>query len=247
MTTIRLFDAHAHLQNYPGAAELSDARARAASAGVRLSLCAGTGPGDWEKVSLLASGERGLLPCFGLHPWFVEKAGEGWLPLLEKFLRGAPSCVGEIGLDKASDAALSLQETVFRAQLRLAVKLARPVVIHCVRAWGVMTGILKEERPSAFALHAYGGPPEMTAELARLGGYFSFGGDLMKPARAKMRKSLLAAPRERLLFETEAPSSAGLTDVLNAAAGILNMDPGALGELSWDNARNFLGGISPKL
>jgi TatD DNase family protein len=187
------------------------------------------------------------MPCFGLHPWFIEKAGAGWLPLLEKFLTGAPSCVGEIGLDKAADPDLRRQEAALRAQLRLAVRLARPVIIHCVRAWGALVDILKEERPPAFMVHAYGGPAEITAELARLGGYFSFGGDLTAPGRARMRKALLAAPPDRLLFETEAPSPAELTEVLGQAAALLGMFPGVLGEMSWNNARSFLGEIFPEL
>ncbi len=246
MTAIRLFDAHTHLKNYPCGAEISGAGDRAAAAVVKLALCAGTGPEDWEKVSLLTSGSACILPCFGLHPWYVERAGDGWLPMLEKFLLRAPSCVGEIGLDKAAGPDLLLQKIAFRAQLDLAVRLARPVIIHCVSAWGVLADILKEERPPAFMLHAYGGSPEITAELARLGGFFSFGVDLMKPGRAKMRKALLAAPPERLLFETEAPSPVELTEVLGAAAAILGMAPGVLAELTWNNARSFLGGIFPE-
>ncbi len=236
MTEPRLFDAHTHLPNYPAGAGLN---------GARLALCAGTGPEDWEKVRLLAAGRSDIVPCFGLHPWFIEKAGADWLPQLEKFLLSASSCIGEIGLDKAADSDLRRQEIAFRAQLELAARLARPVVIHCVRAWSAMTDILKEERPPAFMVHAYGGPPEITAELVRLGGYFSFRGGLTAPGRAKMRKALLSVPPDRLLFETEAQPPAELSDVLAEAAAILGLAPGALGEISWNNARSFLGELFP--
>jgi len=244
---MRLFDAHAHLQNYPGRTELDDAFARASASGVRLTLCNGTRPEDWESVLLVASGREGVLPFLGLHPWFAEKAGAGWLELLERSLLRLPSGIGEIGLDKVSDQDFVRQEEVFRAQLGLARKLGRPAAIHCVKAWGRLTEILKEEKPPAFMLHAYGGPPEMTEELACLGAYFSFGGGLTDPGRKKLRSSLLCAPPERLLFETEAPSQWELTGVLDAAASVLGQTPGSLGELSWNNARTFLGDIFPDL
>ena len=145
------------------------------------------------------------MPCFGLHPWFVDKARAGWLELLEDLLTRAPSCVGEIGLDHAVEADPVKQEEAFRAQLQLAKKLKRPVSIHCVRAWGRLLAVLKEEQPPSFMLHAYGGPPEMVNSLARLGAYFSFSGGMMNPRREKMRKALLTAPPKRLLFETEFP------------------------------------------
>lgn len=251
---IRLFDAHNHLQNYPGPAETEEALEQASAAGVKAMLCNGTNPGDWEKVLKLASGRKGVVPCLGLHPWFVDKARAGWLELLEDSLTRAPSCVGEIGLDNVAGADPAKQEEAFSAQLRLAKKLKRPVSIHCVKAWGRLLDILKEEQPPAFLLHAYGGPPEMVNILARLGAYFSFSGGMMNPRREKMRRALLTAPLKRLLFETESPEPdmpvrcsgpRGLVEVIRAAAGALGQSPESLGELSWRNAEIFLGKFFP--
>lgn len=248
MPEIRLFDAHNHLQNYPGEKETAEALARASDAGVELMLCNGTRPGDWAKVLGLA-GRGGIVPFFGLHPWFVEEARDGWLGALEDLLQRAPSGVGEIGLDKAVDADLGRQEEAFRAQLRLAKKLGRPVSIHCVRAWGRMLELLKEERPPVFMFHAYGGPPELMKELADLGAWFSFGPGLLDPVREKLRKALRAAPPWRLLLETEAPEAGSgpgeLPGVIRAAAAALGTGPEALGGLTWRNAGIFLGGLFP--
>ena len=254
MTTY--FDAHSHLQEYASTRELDAALEAAKAAGVKTVLCNGTSPADWERVSALAAGHKGIIPCFGLHPWFVGKVRPGWLGLLEGFLSRSPSCVGEIGLDKAASSDFAEQEESFRAQLRLAKKLERPVSIHCVRAWGRLLEVLKEERPPAFMLHAYGGPPEMTGELAGLGAYFSFSGAVLDPEREKMRKALLAAPPERLLFETESPGPAlpgrrpgpqGVVEVIGAAAAALGQTPEALGTLSWRNAETFLGELFSQL
>lgn len=254
MTQAPLFDAHNHLQAYPGPGEVFSAVSEAQKAGVKLMLCAGTCPADWPRVAEIAGAWRGVLPAFGLHPWKVPGAAAGWLEALEEALRGSRACVGEIGLDRAVEADYSGQEEAFTAQLRLAKELGRPAVLHCVRAWGRLLEILKKERPPRFMLHSYGGPCEMMPDLAALGGYFSFSGAILDPKREKLRKALLFAPPDRLLFETESPEPdgpgwrsgpAGLAEVMAGAALQLEREPGDLAALAWRNARNFLGELFP--
>src|SRR3989338_717853 len=202
-----LFDAHNHLQDYDSAAAAVEALRLAAEAGVELMLCNGTSPGDWEAVLTLAAGNKAVIPCFGLHPWFLKEAPPGWLETLESFLLRVPSLVGEIGLDGGKNASdLARQEGVFTAQLRLAKKLGRPACIHCVKTWGKMLGLMKEEAPGPFLFHSYGGPPEMMAEFASLGAYFSFSGAIMDAGREKLRPGFLAAPADTVLFAAKLPS-----------------------------------------
>jgi len=250
-----LFDAHDHLQDYGSKTASAEALRLAAEAGVKVMLCNGTSPGDWEKVRVLAAENKGVVPCFGLHPWFLKEGPPGWLEGLESFLVQVPSGVGEIGLDggkNGSDPAR--QEGVFMAQLRLAKKLGRPASLHCVKAWGRMLALIKEERPGPFMFHSYGGPAEMVAEFASLGGYFSFSGAILDPKREKLRRALAAVPAERLLLETEAPDAdapgwragpAGMVEVIAAAASALGRPAEELAALSWANGNRFLGDLAP--
>ncbi|MFH1618294.1 MAG: TatD family hydrolase [bacterium] len=249
-----LFDTHNHLQDFDSAA-IPDIMKRAAQAGVTRMAVNGTFPGDWQKVLEIARENKGVVPCFGLHPWHISKAGQNWLPLLEEFLKGIPSCVGEIGLDGAlKDADGAEQEKAFILQLELACRLNRPAVIHCVRAWGRMAEILKKHAPAAgFMLHAYGGPPDIVPGLADLGAYFSFTGDIENPEREKLRKALAIVPEDRLLFETESPflsgpphpekswqrEPAGIKEVIKSAARILGKDFKPLVKISATNAQRF--------
>ena len=247
------FDAHDHLQAYQDKTKLNEALRLAAEAGVERMLCNGTSPADWEAVAALAAEHKNIIPCFGLHPWFIKDGAPGWLETLESFLLRLPSGVGEIGLDGGRNAAdPARQEGVFTAQLRLAKKLGRPVCVHCVKAWGRLAELLKEEAPGPFMLHSYGGPPELMAVFASLGGYFSFSGAIMDRKREKLRRAFLAAPADRLLFETEAPDAdapgwragpAGVAEVISAAAEISGRPAEELSALSWANGNKFIGGL----
>ena len=253
MTTY--FDAHSHLQEYASTRELDAALEAAKATGVKTVLCNGTSPGDWARVAELAAAAPGVIvPFFGLHPWFIKEGPPGWLEGLEGFLTGLPSGVGEIGLDGGKNGTdMARQEGVFRAQLGLAKKLGRPACIHCVKAWGRMLEILKEDRPGPFMLHSYGGPAEMVPALAELGGYFSFSGAILDPKREKLRRALLATPPERLLFETESPEPdapgwragpAGILEVTAAGAALLGRTAEEAAALSRENGLRFLGGLT---
>ena len=240
------FDAHDHLQYFRTEDELEAAMGAAGAACVHGMLCCGTCPEDWGRV-LEISGRYPLVrPAFGLHPWAAAEGG--WLEKLEEFLRRCPrAAVGEIGLDGVKD--LPGQEENFSAQLQLAARFCRPAVIHCVKSWGRMLELLKKAGLPGFMLHAYGGSPEMIKDLAALGGYFSFGGELTDPKRAKLRAALAAVPRDRLLLETESPEPdapgwragpAGIAEVTAAAAAELGLPAGELADITYENAVRFL-------
>lgn len=241
------FDAHDHLQNFDSEQSLEDALRAAAAAGVQGMLCCGTCPEDWARVLELAGRYPALRPAFGLHPWFP--AEDGWLEKLEEFLRRMPrACVGEIGLDGSRG--LPGHEENFALQLALAGRFRRPAVIHCVGSWGKLTELLKKAGLPAFMLHSYGGAPELVRDLAALGGYFSFGGELTDPKREKLRTALAAVPRGRLLFETESPEPdapgrragpAGVAEVVAAAAALLGLPEEELAGTAFENARKFTG------
>lgn len=232
-----LFDAHNHFQEFPAPA--------AAAAGLRPAVCCSTGPADWEPVRKLSEAAPGVIPFFGLHPWLLPGAGGDWLAPLGRLLRETRSGVGECGLDALKPPPLAEQAEAFKRQLELAVLLDRPVSIHCARAWGPLLEALRGSRPVRFLVHSYSGSAEVTRELAALGGYFSFGPGITDEKRVKARAALAEVPRDRLLFESEAPRAgapaAALARAHAAAEKILGLPEGSAAELSARNGAAFLG------
>ncbi|MDT8286911.1 MAG: TatD family hydrolase [Elusimicrobiales bacterium] len=239
-----LFDAHDHFQEFPDPA--------AAAAGLSPAVCCSTGPDDWEAVRKLSETVPGVIPFFGLHPWFAAEAGQDWLAPLGQLLRDTRSGVGECGLDALKPPPLAEQAETFKRQVELAVLLDRPLAVHCVRAWGPLLEILRGSRPVRFLVHSYSGSADMTRELAALGGYFSFGPGIMDEKRVKSRAALSEVPRDRLLFESEASQGTGtpaelLARVHAAAEKTLSLPSGGAAELSARNGAEFLGSLKADL
>ncbi len=179
------FDAHAHLQD-PRIADPGALLARAWAAGVTDIVCCGTEEGDWEAVLALAKAHAGLRPMLGLHPWRVTGASPAWRATLEGLLRASAAGVGECGLDFAMRGAdRTAQAAALRFQLGLAQDLGRPVALHCVRAWGPLTELLREVGvPRAGALvHGFGGSADTARELQALGVHLSFSAAFLDPRR----------------------------------------------------------------
>lgn len=174
----------------------------------------------------------------GLHPWFVAEASADWASRLEALLRSHPTGVGECGLDFARhDADRAAQVAAFRAQLRLAHALHRPLAMHAVRAWGRLLDLLREEGvPAAGALvHAYGGSAETARELQAMGVFLSFSGELLDEARPKVKEALRAVASSHLLLETDGRT--GLARVVEAAARLRGVSVQDLAARTWENGQ----------
>ncbi|MGN0835423.1 MAG: TatD family hydrolase [Candidatus Spyradosoma sp.] len=198
------FDAHAHLPE--GGAEGVSATWRGVVCAVRAE--------DFPKLAALAAAREGVVPAFGVHPWFAETFGAETLAALRRFLETAPRAqVGEIGLDgaRAGVAPLAVQREVFARQLALAAEKGVPAHVHCVRAWGELTAALRGAKrlPPRLHFHAFSGSAETARELTRLAdATFSFSPAQLARRTPKLERVLAALPRERLLEESDAPADA---------------------------------------
>ncbi|KAA8515329.1 hypothetical protein F0562_018441 [Nyssa sinensis] len=210
---VKLFDAHCHLQD-PRIFKMTTQLIRTAlDSGVVHFAVNGVSEKDWHLVMQMSDQYPCIIPCFGVHPWYVAERTPNWLNTLKECFEATPSAaVGEIGLDKGSRGRqidFMDQVEIFRQQLELAKELNRPATIHCVRAFGDLLQIMKSVGPfpAGVILHSFLGSAEMVPGLAELGAYFSFSGFLMSMKESKAKRMLKAVPAERILLETDAPDA----------------------------------------
>ncbi len=258
---IPFFDAHVHLADSQFATDVESVCQAAATAGVRALACSGTAPADWADVEALAARDLPLevIPCFGLHPWSIAEAGPDWLEKLEAVLRRWPDApVGEIGLDCWKEPVdRAAQQQAFCQQWTLAAKLDRPVIVHCVQAWGWLMEVLETLPPlERFMLHAYSGSTELIAPLAAHGAWFSVAGNVLRESHTRQQETLRHIPRERLLVETDAPDivpprrfcrdgkrnePANVPAILTGIAAFCDESPEELAEQVYQNSLQFFG------
>ncbi|WP_372846438.1 TatD family hydrolase [Pontiella sp.] len=218
---LKLFDCHNHIQDERLFAQIDAVMDRAAAAGVVAMGVKGCRENDWPQVVELMERYPGVVPSFGLHPWFIGERTPHWAETLEQLLLEHPAAgVGEIGIDQAIEGRDDAdQEAVFLDQLEIARRLQRPVSIHCRQAWGRLIELLDGfgELPRGMLIHCFGGSAEVARELVKRGGYISFSGSITRPNNRKAAAAICAVPDDRILIETDAP------DILPAsAAGPLN-------------------------
>ncbi len=168
-------------------------------------ICHGTRPADWQRVLDIAENPA-VTPYLGLHPWYIEEAADDWCEQLAKQLKQTSAGIGEVGLDKAVDVDFSQQLQVFEQQLKLARELARPVCIHCVKAWDVLKGEFGELLSAIrFYIHSFNTSTQIMKQLVELGAFISFGTALHDPMHKKLRNTFLHTPNDRILLETDLP------------------------------------------
>lgn len=257
---ISYFDSHCHLQDYRLLPDISGVLGRARNAGVRGMMCCGSCQRDWQIVHDIAAAAPQVVPSFGLHPWYLAERTPSWDEELAACLGENPAaCVGEIGLDHALDkATFADQETVFLRQLDIASRLARPVTIHCMRAFGRVIELLRQAGgvSQGGVVHSYSGPPELVKTFEDLGLSISFSGSISFPKSKRARASIAAVSSERLCIETDSPDivpfgcgasvnePANILAVAMAAAEIRGASVGEIAELTFKNSSRVFGRTS---
>lgn len=208
METIRYFDAHNHFQDTrldPWRESIASECERQLVSGMVVN---GTHEGDWPAVAELARRFSWVIPSFGYHPWYLERATSRWKDTLQRYLDEFPFAVGEIGIDRwMKNPDVTRQEEMFLEQLELARVRELPASIHCIKAWGRLHELLSSVSlpDRGFLLHSYSGSVELIEPFVRLGAYCSCAGYFLAPRKLRQLETFRQLPIERLLIETDAP------------------------------------------
>jgi TatD DNase family protein len=210
-----VIDSHCHLADETFSADLAEVVSRAKDAGLERALVvleAGN-PKEAAQAERVAELWPDVRFSIGVHPHqahqFADDPERAATAVREQFA-ATPSAraVGEIGLDYHYDfSPRDVQHAVFRAQVRLARELERPVVIHTREADEDTIAILRDEGGGRVrgVLHCFTGTPALARAALDLGFYISLAGIVTFPKAAELRETSRGVPLDRLLTETDSP------------------------------------------
>lgn len=212
---IMLIDTHCHFDVQEFDADRDAVAARTLAAGVDTVVVPGYVAAHWPRLFAVCGRQATLrlLPVPGLHPCYVAEHREADLVELERLLAAHPEvvAVGEIGLDfflaEFKEAVLRRkQEAFFRAQLEIATRAGKPVLLHVRKAHADVLRILREVRfREGGIVHAWSGGIEEARHYVRLGFHLGIGGPLTYDQSRRLREVVAAMPLESLVLETDAP------------------------------------------
>lgn len=173
----------------------------------------GIGPEDWQRQLDLAAIYPEILPCFGLHPYWVadhsQDECENALDVLCKNLSKSIA-LGETGLDfrphicKGSEAR---QIEIFENQIQIANHTGKALVLHLVQAHDKALQIfdLQGIPANGAMVHAFNGSLPQAEEFLKLGFYLSLGGALLKDNNQRLEQAVSGIPLQKILIESDSP------------------------------------------
>ena len=207
-----IVDTHCHLDDARFDEDLDAVIERAKEAGVKAFIIPGADPDTLDKASKIAEKYDEVYYAAGVHPYDISKYDEAFLA---KHLEH-PKCiaVGECGLDyyrlpedeTERHETIAEQKRVFAAQIELAKRFGKPLIVHIRDASADSLQMLLDHEAGKVGgvLHCYNAD-ERLLKLADHGFYYGIGGVLTFKNAKKLPHVLPKIPKDRLVVETDAP------------------------------------------
>jgi TatD DNase family protein len=141
-----------------------------------------------------------------LHPWHIEAyndVDEAFRILKLYSENNHVLAIGETGLDKIIRTPMDEQIRIFSLQVEWAEKIAKPMILHCVKAFNELVEIRKKTgAKQIWIIHGFNSKSEVAEDLIRQGFYLSVGEKLLRNYE-KARSVVKAIPLSNLFIETD--------------------------------------------
>lgn len=205
-----LVDSHCHLdrldytKKHTGIADVIE-KAQAKGITHFLSICVTLQ--DYPAMAEMIAPFKQISSTCGVHPLYEEAVMDEAL-LLEYASADNVVAIGETGLDYFySPETKDWQIDAFRKQVKVAVKLNKPLIIHTRNARQDTLDILREEGAEKVGgvLHCFTESIEMAEEAMKMGFYISVSGIVTFKNAKELQAVIKAVPLDRLLVETDSP------------------------------------------
>jgi TatD DNase family protein len=207
-----IIDTHIHLDDKRYEEDLDEVLNRAKDGGVKRFIIPGADPSTLDRAVKIAETYDDVYFAVGIHPYDINSFDE---LDFEKYVHHEKCvAIGECGLDyfrlegsdKEKEDEKRKQKEVFIAQIELAKKYKKPLIVHIRDASRDSKEILLKHNSKEVGgvLHCFNADEELLS-LANEGFYFGIGGVLTFKNAKKLVNVLPKIPEEKLVIETDGP------------------------------------------
>jgi len=207
-----IVDTHIHLDDKRYKDDLESVLNRAREGGVKRFIIPGADVSTLEYAVSIAEAHSDVFFAVGVHPYDKEQFDT---LDFEKYVNHKKCvAIGECGLDyfrlegsdEEKEAEKREQARVFVAQIQLARKHKKPLIVHIRDASRDSKALLLEHsaKDVGGVLHCFNADDELLS-LADEGFYFGIGGVLTFKNAKKLVNVLAKIPQEKLIIETDGP------------------------------------------
>ncbi len=205
---MQIIDTHTHLYLEEFQADIEQVLERARTEGVSHFYLPNVDSSSIDDLLKLEEKHPECIAMMGLHPCYVKENVADELKLVEEWLQKRPfAAVGEIGLDYYWDKTfIDDQKNAFRKQIKWALELNVPIVIHSRDSMQDCIDIVREHQNGNMGgiFHCFGGTVEEAKQIIDLGFLMGIGG-VVTYKKSGLAEVLPSIPLEYLVLETDAP------------------------------------------
>jgi len=200
-------DTHCHLDILESTPEETIIEAK--QAGVQRMVTIAVDKPSLDFVSSTVQEFPAVYGSVGFHPHDASKLTKSLLQKIRQLAEEQHKliAIGEIGLDyHYMNSPAEIQQQAFRKQLKLAVELNLPVILHSREAETDTLNILQEfPVPPLGVAHSFTSSIEMARTLVEMGWYLGINGIITFKNAKDLREVVRWLPLDRLLLETDSP------------------------------------------
>ncbi|MCX7096890.1 MAG: TatD family hydrolase [Methylococcales bacterium] len=206
-----LIDSHCHLDRIdlkPYQNDFSLFMQEAAASGLEHLLCIAIDLESYPAMLDLVAAYQQISVTVGVHPNVQECYEPSVNELIELGQNGKVVGIGETGLDYfRSEGDLSWQHDRFRAHIRAAKELKKPLIIHTRAAQEDTLRILNEENAGEVGgvIHCFTENWEFAKKALEMNFYISFSGIITFNSASEIKEVAKKVPADRFLIETDSP------------------------------------------
>lgn len=209
---MKLIDTHIHL-NFPAFhSDLESVVDRMREAGVVSAINIGVDDQTSRESVTLAHRFSWLWASVGVHPHSADQI-DNQIDTIKSLARDPKVvAIGEIGLDYFKNTvSASDQIKAFIAQLDIAIKVSKPVILHCRDSYAQVISVLEDHYIKDIGdrlpgvVHSFTGTSAYAQRFLKLGLYIGINNIVTYPSSTGLQEAVKIIPLDRILIETDSP------------------------------------------